>query len=156
MSEELIHHRVKFRCLFDTAKVPQSWSDDAVGIDLHAHLISDTGRENTTMIPSCATRNIGTGLAAEPPPGYFLACCSRSGLGSKSLFVANAPGIIDPDYRGEIKVLFYNGSLTTHYVKHGDRIAQLVLFPFSRIYVDVVEELSKTLRGEAGLGSTGT
>lgn len=146
---------IPFKKLHPAAFLPKSWSAEAVGLDLHACLISETGRDNTSMIPPNSVRNIGTGLAAETPIGFWLGVCSRSGLALKSLFVANAPGVIDPDFRGEIKVLLYNGSHQAQYVKHGDRIAQLVLFPHcipSAIEVDV---LSETLRGDAGLGSTG-
>jgi len=81
---------------------------------------------------------------------------SRSGLAGIGVFVTNAPGIIDPDYRGEIKVLLYNGGFQAHYVQHGDRIAQLIIAPFVPATCREVQLLTETARGEAGFGSTGT
>lgn len=80
---------------------------------------------------------------------------SRSGLALRGIFVTNAPGILDPDYRGEIEVLLYNGGHEAHYVKHGDRIAQLIFAPFTPASVREVEALSETERGAKGFGSTG-
>ena len=153
MTEGII--RVKFKPLHPDARIPKAWSKDAIGVDLHAFLLTEEGRPNTAMIPPNATRNIPTGLGIEPPSGYFLMVCSRSGLAHASLFVANSPGIIDPDYRGEIRVLLYNGSHMAMYVKHEERIAQLIAVPATHLDGVAVTELSKTERGELGLGSTG-
>jgi len=135
--------------------LPKNWSEFAAGLDLHAYLLSENNRPNTLLLPARTTRNVETGIAIEVPPGHFGAVCSRSGWAKHSVFVANAPGIIDPDYRGEIKVLLYNGGIENQYIKHGDRIAQLVIIPFSLTRVIETTKLSETDRGTAGFGSTG-
>lgn len=146
---------LKFKKLHPDALLPRRWSEESVGYDVHAYSVSETGRPSKVLLPPYNTRNISTGLLIEPPPGYFVMVCSRSGLAKHSIFVANAPGIIDPDYRGEVRVLLYNGGLQSHYVQHEDRIAQLVLVPVSPHLVCEVDILSETERGEKGFGSTG-
>lgn len=91
-----------------------------------------------------------------PPPGHCIMICSRSGLATQSVFVANAPGIVDPDYIGEIKVILHNGGFMPHYIKHGDRIAQALIVPFARVRVALVDELPESERGARGFGSTGS
>lgn len=147
--------RVKFKRLHPEAQIPRAWTAGSIGLDLHAYLLTEEGRPNTALIPPSSTRNIPTGLLIEPPEGYFLMVCSRSGNAKESLFVTNSPGIIDPDYRGEIRVLLYNGSHMSMYVKHQDRIAQLIAVPAHHLESEAVEVLSETERGRLGLGSTG-
>lgn len=160
---------IRFKRLHSEAKLPLQATSGSIGLDLFAFLISDSGRENTAMIPPRNTRMIPTGLLIDPPERqahngigdrgghqWLVTVVSRSGLASKSIFVTNAPGIIDPDYRGELKVLLYNGSHETFYVKHGDRIGQLVLVRAEYGNAVEVEELSPAAsRGDAGFGSTG-
>lgn len=148
---------IKFRRLHPDAKLPKRWSDEAVGLDIYAHLRTEEGRANNMVLPPRNTRNVPTGLQIETPPGHFCLVCSRSGLAKLSIFVTNGPGIIDPDYRGELQVLLYNGSHETQWIKDGDRIAQLVTLPaLLAIEAVAVEELSESGRGESGFGSTGT
>ena len=139
------------------AKLPFRGTENSIGLDLYAYLVSETGRPITTLVPPRTTRAIPTGLIVTPPEGYALFVCSRSGLAkSNSVFVTNAPGVIDPDYRGELQVLLYNGSFDTYYVKHEDRVGQLIALPcliMSMMEVDIVPPTSS--RGEAGFGSTG-
>src|SRR5258706_2856280 len=128
----------------------------AVGFDVHAFLLTESDRPSTKQIPRMNTVAIPTGLVMRPPSGFFLQCCSRSGLAMKSLFVANAPGIIYPDYSGEIFILLFSGSYYTQYVQHEQRIAQLILSPI--VTCDIAESklpLQASGRGEAGFGSTG-
>lgn len=146
---------LRFKRLHDEVILPRRWSDDAVGWDVHAHLISETGQRNKAIVAPRSTKNVPTGLLIEPPPGHFVMVCSRSGLAKSSIMVANAPGIIDPDYRGELRILLYNGSHETYYVQHQERIAQLFLVPVTEMTVVEVKELSETGRGESGFGSTG-
>lgn len=141
--------------IYHDAKLPTRGTPDSVGLDLYAYCISESKRPNKILIPPNATRNIPTGLRIEPPRGHYLMVCSRSGLAQKSIFVANAPGIIDPDYRGEIKVLLYNGSHESYYVEHEHRIAQMILAPILPTTIMCVEELSESERGQSGFGSTG-
>lgn len=146
---------VKFQKLHAAAQLPKIWTAGSVGFDIHACLIGESGREITAIVPPRTTRNIPTALRIEPPDHHFLMVCSRSGLASKSIFVANAPGIIDTDYRGEIYVLLYNGSHETYYVKHGDRVAQMLVVEIVPTAVVEVQEVSDTERGGSGFGSTG-
>ena len=100
---------------------------------------------------------IPTGLVVIAPPGFYIEVFSRSGFAKDSIMVANAPGLIDPDYIGEIKVLLYNGGHSSIYIEHGMRIAQLVVKRLDLISYDVEEitSLPRTLRGDSGFGSTG-
>lgn len=146
---------LRFKKLHPLAQIPKRWSSEAVGLDVHALLISETGRYNKTVVPPHSTVNVGTGLAFEPPPGCFVFCVPRSGLGKYSISVTNSPGTIDPDYRGELRVLVYNGSVHNFWIEHGMRIAQLIVMPVVRYEIAEAAELSQTERGDRGFGSTG-
>ncbi|MDO5385320.1 MAG: dUTP diphosphatase, partial [Rikenellaceae bacterium] len=99
---------------------------------------------------------VPTGLYVEIPDGYEIQVRPRSGLAAKhGISIANAPGTIDPDYRGEIKVILVNLSNEPFELKPGERIAQLVVAQFTRIEWESVSELSETERGAGGFGSTG-
>lgn len=99
---------------------------------------------------------INTGLRVAIPEGCFGMVCSRSGLAAKkNVIVFNAPGIIDADYRGDIKVILANMSKEDHAFTAGDRVAQLVVLPYAELYTQKVETLETTERGEGGFGSTG-
>lgn len=138
------------------AKLPARGTPASVGLDVYAHLLSETGRPNKAIIPPRTTKIIPTGLIVKPEAGCAVFVCSRSGLAYKqSIFVTNAPGVVDPDYRGEIMVLLYNGGHESYYVQHEDRIAQLVVLPCSQVEVSEIHVLDETLRGDAGFGSTG-
>lgn len=137
------------------AELPTRAYSESAAWDLPALLMTSGRRGYTKTIAPRETAMIPTGLAAKAPPGNVLLCCSRSGLASKSIFVANAPGIIDPDYRGEIKVLLYNGGIEPFYVKNGDRIAQLLVMPLTICALDEVNCFDETERGAKGFGSTG-
>lgn len=148
---------VRVKKLHPEARIPKTWSDIAVGFDLHALLLTEDGRPNNALILSHTTRSIRIGIAIECPSGTYADVRPRSGLAKHSVTVANAPGTIDPDYRGEVIVLLHNGGRDPYYVQHGDRIAQMVIRPYITD-VEFVEcnALSETQRGEAGFGSTGT
>ena len=97
-----------------------------------------------------------TGLSFALPEGTFGAVVARSGLASKQgLRPANCLGVIDSDYRGECFVALHNDSSEERTVRHGDRVAQLVLLPFLPMEFEEVDELPATVRGEGGFGSTG-
>jgi len=99
---------------------------------------------------------VGTGLFLEIPTGYAGYVCPRSGLALKSgISVLNSPGIIDSDYRGEVKVILVNHTDLRYKVKGGDRIAQLLFVPVIQAVLRSSEELSNTTRGSGGFGSTG-
>ena len=157
----MVQLQLKFKKLHPAAKLPQRMLPQAVGADLHAFILDESGRGRRLILPPRNTRAIPTGLLIEPPPAgtqtaWTAMVFSRSGLALKSIWVANAPGLIDPDYRGELMVLLYNGGLDTQYIEHEQRIAQLVLVQTAYPSYTEVDELSKTERGAGGLGSTGT
>ena len=135
------------RSAFD---LPQYETANAVGLDVRA---------NTTEAIRLAPLEramVPTGLYVEIPEGYEIQVRPRSGLAAKyGISVANAPGTIDPDYRGEIKVILVNLSNEVFELKPGERIAQLVVAQFTRIEWECVEQLSDTERGAGGFGSTG-
>ena len=138
------------------ARLPERAKTDSVGLDVFAFLLTESGRPTTRAVHQRGVTPVPTGLILQPSPGYYAQCCSRSGLAAKGIFVANAPGIIDPDYSGELIVLLFNGSFETHYVAHEHRVAQILLLPLP--HCDILELDSAPAhvgRGEAGFGSTG-
>lgn len=142
---------VKIKKLDDRATLPTYGSQFAAGADLYA--VAD---EDIVIAPG-QTVLIHTGLAAEIPAGYAGLVYARSGLASKKgLAPANKVGVIDADYRGEIMVALHNHSSVAAAVSHGERVAQLVIAPFLTAEFTEAEELSDTVRGEGGFGSTGT
>ena len=99
---------------------------------------------------------VATGFAVAIPPGYEIQVRPRSGLALKfGIGVANTPGTIDSDYRGEVKVILVNQSDDNYPIARGDRIAQLVLAPVTLAAWDEVLVLDETVRGAGGFGSTG-
>jgi len=99
---------------------------------------------------------VATGLALAIPHGYEIQVRPRSGLALKhGISVPNAPGTIDSDYRGELKVILINHGTESFSIRRGDRVAQLVLAPVTRGTWLEVDSLEETQRGEGGFGSTG-
>lgn len=141
--------------LHERARLPTKAYQQSAAYDLSACLISDSGSTKTITIAPQTTLLIPTGLAMKPPSNHTILICSRSGLGKNSIFVTNAPGVVDPDYTGEIGVLLYNGSSKPFYLKHGDRVAQALIVPFAAVRMKEVEQFPTTERGDKGFGSTG-
>ena len=142
--------KINIKKLTETAMLPERGSDYAAGYDLFADI-----QENVEILPH-TTKLIGTGLAKEIPEGYFGGIFARSGLASKeSLRPANCVGVVDADYRGEVKVALHNDSDQVRVIVANQKIAQLVVVPFLSVEFDEVEALSETVRGEGGFGSTG-
>lgn len=140
---------VKFKKLNDNAHVPTYGSPYAAGADLYS-------AEAETVIPPHATVFIGTGIAMEIPEGYMGLIFARSGLSCKRhLAPANKVGVVDSDYRGEVKVALHNHSNEPQKIDAGERIAQLVITPFLSVNFEEADELDDTVRGEGGFGSTG-
>ena len=140
---------LKVRRLRPGARLPQRATPGATGLDLFA-CIEEAGSielgRDPTLVP--------TGIAIEVPPGYDAQVRPRSGLSAKGVGVAF--GTIDSDYRGEVLVTMYLfGDHDSHTVRHGDRIAQLVIGRWADLPVVEVEALSETERGPGGHGSTG-
>ena len=143
---------VKIKKLSENAIIPTRGSDQAAGYDLYACLSSAV-----VQIMPQTNQMISTGLSIEIPEGYFGAIFARSGLASKKgLRPANCVGVIDSDYRGEIKVCLYNDNSIVNTIVSGERIAQLVLLPYEPIDFVEANELNETDRGDGGFGSTGT
>ena len=128
--------------------LPAYGTAGAAGMDVVA-------AEDVTLAPG-ARHAVATGLALAIPDGFEVQVRPRSGLALKhGVTVANAPGTIDSDYRGELKVILVNLGAEGFAIHRGDRVAQLVLAPVVRGRWDEVEELDDTARGEGGFGSTG-
>ena len=137
--------------LNDKATVPTYGSAYAAGADLYAC------EEGDITIAPAETRLIHTGIAMEIPEGLVGLIYARSGLASKrGLAPANKVGVIDSDYRGEIMVALHNHSDKAQTISSGERIAQIVFAPYMAAKFTVVDELSDTVRGVGGFGSTGT
>jgi dUTP pyrophosphatase len=122
----------------------------AAGMDLRANITE------TVVLAPMQRILIPTGLYIELPVGYEAQIRPRSGLAFKhGLTVLNSPGTIDADYRGEIKVLLINLGSEPFEIKHGERIAQMIIAKHETANWQVVEQLSETTRGAGGYGSTG-
>lgn len=132
--------------------LPQYETAQAAGADLRASLEN----KDHFVIPAGKRVLIPTGLAFEIEPGFEVQIRPRSGLSLKTnLLVVNSPGTIDADYRGEVKIILGNMGDQDHIIKHGDRVAQMVLAPITQAKFEVVSSLSDTDRGTGGFGSTG-
>jgi dUTP pyrophosphatase len=132
--------------------LPHYATADAAGADLHAALAESAP---VTLAPG-ARAAIPTGLAFAIPAGFEGQVRPRSGLARRhGVTVANAPGTIDADYRGEVEVLLINLGEAPFTVSRGDRIAQLVIAPVTRAAFESVEHHEETARGTGGFGSTG-
>lgn len=141
---------IRVKKLNANATLPTYGSEYAAGADLYACM-----DEAITINPG-ETVMVHTGLAMEIPAGYAGLIYPRSGMASKrGLAPANKVGVVDPDYRGEFMVALHNHSLTAQTVEPNERIAQLVIAPFLTACFEEADELSDTVRGEGGFGSTG-
>ena len=139
---------VRVKKLRENAVLPSYGSDYAAGADLYAC--------NAVTVEPGATEFVQTGLALEVLAGYAGLVYARSGLAcKKGLAPANKVGVIDADYRGEIMVALYNHSSQAVEIEPGERVAQLVITPYLTAVFEETEELSDTVRGEGGFGSTG-
>jgi len=142
---------VKFIKLHENAIVPSYGSASAAGADLYAC----TDQDKIVFSPG-ETKLVHTGIALEIPDGLVGLIYARSGIATKrGLAPANKVGVIDSDYRGEIMVALHNHSSETQEISKGERIAQIVFAPYVAVNFEEVEELSDTIRGEGGFGSTG-
>ena len=143
--------KVNFKKLDANAKVPTYGSPYSAGADIYAL----TNGETVTFLPG-ETKIIHTGIALEIPEGYAGLIYARSGIANKrGLAPSNKVGVVDADYRGEIMVSLHNHSSETQQIADGERVAQMVIAPFLTVEYNEVTELSETVRGEGGFGSTG-
>lgn len=146
----IIGMQVAFKRLSPDAKLPQYAQPGDAGLDLMA---IDDGEEHT-FAGAVLYIEYRTGLAVEIPENFVGLIFPRSSISNKSLSLANAVGVIDSGYRGEIKFRFYPSTGWTHYKKF-ERIGQLVILPYPTIQPIEVDTLSDTSRGSGGYGSTG-
>lgn len=132
--------------------LPNYETKDAAGADIRACLET----KGEFVLEPGMRALIPTGLAFEIEPGFEVQVRPRSGLSLKTdLLVVNSPGTIDADYRGEVKIILGNFGTKNHIIKHGERIAQIVLAPIVQARFEVVKKLNDTERGSGGFGSTG-
>ena len=130
--------------------LPKYETTGSAGMDLHANIDSEI------LLKPMGRVLVKTGLFMALPEGYEAQIRPRSGLAyKKGLTVLNSPGTIDADYRGEIGVILINLSEEPFIIKDGERIAQMVIAPYTRAELINVEVLSSTERGSGGFGSTG-
>ena len=141
--------KISVKKLHPNAVLPTYGSAYAAGADLYALC------EEELVFAPHETKLVKTGLALEIPEGYAGLIYARSGLASKrGLAPANKVGVIDADYRGEVMVALHNHSTVEQKISAGERIAQLVVAPFLKASFEEEEELSDTVRGAGGFGST--
>ena len=137
---------------FEGLQLPAYETDGSAGMDVRAAV-----PEGEPMVLAPGERAmVPTGLSVAIPQGYEIQVRPRSGLAAKhGLTCLNTPGTIDSDYRGEIKVILINLGQETFTIQRGERIAQLVLAPVTRLAWSEVDALDETARGAGGFGSTG-
>ena len=149
-NEEKMKQTVKLKKLTPDAIIPTYGTEFAAGADLYSSI-----KEDIVINPK-ETKFINTGIALEIPDGLVGLIYARSGLAcKKGVAPANKVGVIDSDYRGEIIVALYNHSENPLIISYGDRIAQFVLTPYITASFDEADELSESVRGNGGFGSTG-
>lgn len=142
---------IPIKKLNSRAVLPTYGSEYAAGADLYACV------EDAVILEAGETKLVPTGLAMEIPAGYAGLIYARSGLASqKGLAPANKVGVVDADYRGEVMVALHNHSGEKAVIEPGERIAQLVITPYVAAHFEETAELSESVRGVGGFGSTGT
>ena len=143
--------KIRIKKLDERAVTPTYGSEYSAGADLYALI------DGAVEILPHETLFIHTGISVEIPEGYCGLVFARSSMGAKrGLAPANKVGVIDADYRGEIMVALHNHSEKPATVEYGERIAQLAIVPFLKAEFEESDELSDTVRGTGGFGSTGT
>lgn len=140
---------LRFIKLSDKATLPTRAHDNDAGLDLYA-------AEGALIVPGGRV-SVGTGLAVAIPEGLAGLVMPRSGLALKNgISLVNSPGLVDPGYRGEVRVLLLNTDQTTEFrISPGDRVAQLLLVPIAHASPLEADSLDSSIRGPAGFGSTG-
>lgn len=150
--------KVKIKKLYEDSKIPTYSSNGDACLDLYAHSMNE---ESTMHL------EFGTGVAVKIPFGHVGLVFPRSSISNTPLILANAVGVIDSNYTGEIKLRYKASAFTiTHatsvgidiedkFYKVGDRIGQLMIIPYPKVIFEEVEELPKTNRGDGGFGSSG-
>lgn len=139
---------MKFKKLTTTAITPTRGSPNSAGLDLYA--------DQDVLVTSGASVMLGTGIAIEIPMNHVGLVAIRSSVGKAGVALANSVGVIDSDYRGEIKLcLTYTAGSGGHYIRKGLAVAQIIIMPVLQVELIEVDALSTTERGSGGFGSTG-
>ena len=142
--------KVLIKKLNSKVQLPKYKTDGSSGMDLIAFI------ESPINIKPQESALIPTGISIAIPKNTEVQIRPRSGLAAKSsMSVLNAPGTIDSDYRGEIKIILFNHGKKEFIINNNDRVAQMILMPIIKAEFEEVEDLPKTLRGSGGFGSTG-
>lgn len=138
---------IKVKRFMNGALLPKIGSADAAGMDFY--------QPQSVVIEPHQTQYVTLGLMVEIPKGYMLMLAPRSSMSKTPLVIPNSFGVIDADYRGEIKGIFKNTSDVAYTIQKGDRLLQGILVPVGALNLLEVDELSETERGSGGIGSTG-
>ena len=142
--------KVLIKKLSPAVQLPIYKTNGASGMDLMAFIEKPINLEpgKSCLVP--------TGLSVAFPKEFEIQIRPRSGLAAKNnISVLNAPGTIDSDYRGEIKIILFNHGNKNFVINNKDRIAQMVLNPIIKMELEEIKELPKSIRGKGGFGSTG-
>ena len=145
---DFLVNKIKIKRLSTTAHIPQKATPDSAGYDLYS--------DETILLPAKNYVAVSTGISMEMPSNMEAQVRPRSGLAIKhGITVLNAPGTIDADYRGEVKVLLINFSDKDFLIEKETRIAQMIFSTVSSTILEEVDNLKETQRGSGGFGSTG-
>ena len=142
--------KVLIKKLSPSVSLPSYKTNGASGMDLMAFIEKPINLEpgKSCLVP--------TGLSVAFPEEYEIQIRPRSGLAAKNnISVLNAPGTIDSDYRGELKIILFNHSSNNFIINNNDRVAQMVLAPTIKMELEETNELTESIRGKGGFGSTG-
>ena len=138
---------IKVKRFMNGVLLPKMGSAVAAGMDFY--------QPESVVVEPHQTQYVTLGLAMEIPKGYMLMLAPRSSMSKTPLVIPNSFGVIDADYRGEIKGIFKNTSDDEYLIKKGDRLLQGILVPVGALKLLEVDELTETARGSGGIGSTG-
>ena len=142
--------KVLVKKLEPSVKLPSYKTNGASGMDLMAYI------DKSIELKPGESCLVPTGLSVAFPKEYEIQIRPRSGLAAKNnISVLNTPGTIDSDYRGELKIILFNHGSENFIINNNDRIAQMVLTPIVKMELEETNELSESLRGKGGFGSTG-
>jgi len=152
--------KLKIKPMYADVKIPKQATSGSAGLDIYIRL--DEYNENGNIcekitIPPKGRVKVGTGLKFQLPANHVMLLFPRSSTGiKKGLRLQNSTGVLDEDYRGECMCFLENTTDEPVDIEQNERILQAIIIPYPKIDVEVVEELDTTVRGEGGIGSTGS
>ena len=138
---------IKVKRFMNGVLLPKMGSAAAAGMDFY--------QPESVVVEPHQTQYVTLGLAVEVPKGYMLMLAPRSSMSKTPLIIPNSFGVIDADYRGEIKAILHNTSDTPYLIQKGDRLVQGIMVPVGALKLLEVAQLTETERGSGGIGSTG-